>query len=221
MNARKKKPWPTKDAMIQIYERNLWGGENGHFYSGDGSHLSQFVEPYINAVCEFLRGFQKPLTVCDLGCGDFNIGREISKYSSNYVGIDIVPELIERNSKTFDSENTKFICGNIAEIEIPKADCYIVRQVFQHIPNEEIQRVLHKLKDYQFLILTEHIPSASFKANQNIIAGQGIRLKHQSGIDLTQPPFEFKFEKKTELCKIPAQKGVIQTLLFQSRNEHF
>jgi 2-polyprenyl-3-methyl-5-hydroxy-6-metoxy-1,4-benzoquinol methylase len=91
-------PWPTKDAMEQVYEKNLWGGNTADFYSGEGSHLPEIVTPYITVVSGFLQSFENPLTVCDLGCGDFNIGKELVKYSKKYIAIDIVENLIERRS---------------------------------------------------------------------------------------------------------------------------
>ena len=45
-----KQPWPTKDAMEQVYEKNLWGGNTSDFYSGEGSNLPEIVTPYIAVV---------------------------------------------------------------------------------------------------------------------------------------------------------------------------
>ncbi|MGM0934242.1 MAG: hypothetical protein ACQEWD_12435 [Bacteroidota bacterium] len=52
-----KKPWPTKDAMAQIYEKNLWGGKKSEYYSGLGSHHPETVNPYIAVVAAFLKDF--------------------------------------------------------------------------------------------------------------------------------------------------------------------
>ncbi len=79
--------------MVQIYEKNLWGGEKLGFYSGLGSHHPETVDPYIAVVSNFLKGFENPPIVCDLGCGDFNIRKELVKYSGKYTAVDIVPDL--------------------------------------------------------------------------------------------------------------------------------
>ncbi len=50
-------PWPTKDAMAQIYEKNLWGGEESEYYSGLGSHHLEVVNPYIAVVPVLFRDF--------------------------------------------------------------------------------------------------------------------------------------------------------------------
>ena len=44
----------AKDAMAQIYENNLWGGNRSEFYSGLGSHYPEIVNPYIAVVSDFL-----------------------------------------------------------------------------------------------------------------------------------------------------------------------
>ena len=132
-----KTPWPTKDAMEQIYEKKLWGEGDTGFYSGEGSHNSEIIEPYINAVSGFLKSFKDPLTVCDLGCGDFNVGKELMKYPKKYIAIDIVPKLIERNKEEFQSENLEFQCLDIAVDELPEGDCAIIRQVLQHSPRAD------------------------------------------------------------------------------------
>lgn len=212
-----KEPWPTKDAMEQVYAMKLWGDNNSDFYSGEGSHLPEIVEPYITAVINFLTSFKKPLKVCDLGCGDFNIGKELVQYSKKYIGIDIVADLIEFNKKKFKANNLEFYCLDIAIDELPSADCAILRQVLQHLSNAEIKNITDKLKAFKYVILTEHIPKGDFTPNKDIISGQGIRLKKQSGVDLLAPPFNIKVKEEKELLSISLEngKGVIVTKLYK------
>ena len=99
-----KKPWPTRDAMEQIYKEKLWGGSASDFYSGDGSHHPEIVNPYVDIVGSFLKSFESPLNICDLGCGDFNVGKELVKYANKYVAIDIVSDLIDRNKEKFQED---------------------------------------------------------------------------------------------------------------------
>ena len=216
---RSKKPWPTKDAMEQIYEINLWGGDEVDFYSGSGSHNPEIVDPYIEVVSSFLRSFEKPPVVCDLGCGDFNVGKELVHLSKKYVGVDIVESLIDRNKKNFVADNLEFHCLDIAKDELPKGDCALVRQVLQHLSNAEIKRIVLKLCNYQYIIVTEHIPEGGFDPNVDIISGQGIRLKKQSGVDLMAPPFSFKANEVKQLLSVPYEegKGILVTTLYQTK----
>ena len=119
---RTKKPWPTKDAMEQIYAKNLWGDSDSGFYSGVGSHEPEIINPYIDTVTKFLTSFENPIIVCDLGCGDFNVGKELVKYTEKYIAVDIVEELIARNKSTFIADNLEFYCLDIAVDDLPSGD---------------------------------------------------------------------------------------------------
>lgn len=216
MKKKNKKPWPTKDAMNQIYDLNLWGKGKTSFYSGVGSHQPKIVQPYLEAVISFLTSLKKPLVVCDLGCGDFNIGKELVKYAQKYIAIDIVESLIEFNKKTFIKDNLEFKTLDVSIDDLPSADCVLIRQVLQHLSNKEVQNIVAKLSNFKYVILTEHLPLKDFIPNKDIISGQGIRLKKQSGIDLLKPPFNFKVAKEEQLLSITLDdKSCIKTILFK------
>ena len=212
-----KTPWPTKDAMQQVYDLHLWGGKDFDFYSGDGSHNIKIIEPYLHSVSTFLKSHNNSLTVCDLGCGDFNIGKQLINYTKKYIGIDIVENLIERNKTLFKTENLEFHCLNIVEDELPKTDCVILRQVLQHLSNTEIQKIIKKLSHYKYLILTEHLPVGNFTPNIDIISGQGIRIKKNSGVNLLEAPFNLKIVEAQKLSQITLDnnKGIIKTTLYR------
>ncbi|MBE7685972.1 methyltransferase domain-containing protein [Tenacibaculum piscium] len=219
-----KTPWATKDAMRQVYELNLWGSNNTDFYSGAGSHETEIVTPYLSAVSSFLSSFETPLTVCDLGCGDFNIGKELVKYTKQYIAVDIVPELITYNTEKFKNINVTFQTLDIAKDALPTADCVILRQVLQHLSNDEVQNVVNKLSNYKYVILTEHLPNGEFIPNKDIISGQGIRLKKQSGLNILKAPFNFNIKTAKQLVAVAINgvnhqnnkfnKGVIVTTLY-------
>jgi len=211
-----KRPWPTKDAMEQIYEKKLWGGTEFNFYSGKGSHDPEIVNPYIGVLISFLKSFKKGLKVCDLGCGDFNVGAALVKYTKQYVAVDIVGNLIEHNKDNFKEENLEFHCLDIAVDNLPSGDCAIVRQVLQHLSNTEVQQVLRKLADFKYVILTEHVPKGDFIPNKDIVSGQGIRLKKQSGLNVLATPFNFQVKEEKSLLSVTLNdnKGIIITTLY-------
>ncbi|WP_299438380.1 class I SAM-dependent methyltransferase [uncultured Aquimarina sp.] len=213
---RKKEPWPTKDAMEQVYEKKLWGSNNSDFYSGSGSHHPEIVRPYIDVLSSFLTSFTSSLVVCDLGCGDFNVGKQLVRHTKKYVGVDIVTDLITHNKEKFKEANLEFYCLDIAMDDLPSGDCAIVRQVLQHLSNNEVQNVLSKLTNFKYIILTEHIPEGDFVPNKDIISGQGIRLKKQSGLDILAPPFNFKVKEEKQVLSVVLNngRGVIVTTLY-------
>jgi len=215
-NKNSKNPWPTKAVMNQIYDKHLWGGKDFDFYSGEGSHDPEIVKPYLDAVISFLSSHNNALTICDLGCGDFNIGKKLVEYSKTYIAIDIVEDLIERNKALYKSKNLEFKCLDVSEDELPKADCIILRQVLQHLSNEEIQHIVERLTNYKYIIITEHIPIGNFEANKDKITSQGIRLKQDSGVDLLKAPFNLEVIKREQLSEtiLDYSKGKITTLLY-------
>lgn len=216
ISEKSKKPWPTKEAMEQIYAINLWGGEKEEFYSGEGSHAPKIVEPYLETLIKMLTSFDPFLTVCDLGCGDFNVGKELFQYSKNFIAVDIVPDLIEHNKVKFKSDNLEFQCLDIANDDLPSGECAILRQVLQHLSNAEIMKIVSKLKNYKYIVLTEHLPFGPFQPNVDIISGQGIRLKKKSGVDLLAEPFNLQIKETRELLRInlDKSKGILLTTLF-------
>ncbi|MGB1313272.1 MAG: class I SAM-dependent methyltransferase [Bizionia paragorgiae] len=202
-----KTPWPTKKAMEQVYDMNLWGTNGSPFYSGEGSHSSELVNPYVEVVTTFLKSFEKPLTVCDLGCGDFNVGKALIGFTKRYVAVDIVPDLVAHNSRQFKADNLEFHCLDIAVDDLPSGDCALVRQVLQHLSNAEVQQVLVKLKAFKYVVLTEHIPEGDFIPNKDIISGQGIRIKKQSGLEVLAAPFSLKPQAVQQLLTVQLKKG--------------
>lgn len=212
-----KKPWPTKAAMEQIYEAKLWGSNGSDFYSGDGSHHPKLVEPYVHVLQSILKSFENPLTVLDLGCGDFNVGAQLVGHTKRYIAVDIVEDLINFNNKKFLMPNLEFHYLDIAKDDLPFADCAIVRQVLQHVSNGEIKNIVDKLYDFKYVVLTEHLPHGDFSPNIDIISGQGIRLKKQSGVDLQAAPFYLRVKEAKQLLslELPDYNGRLVTTLFK------
>ncbi|PWI29534.1 SAM-dependent methyltransferase [Flavobacteriaceae bacterium LYZ1037] len=203
--------------MNQIYDLKLWGGKAHDFYSGIGSHDPKIINPYLDVVIEFLESKNKTLVVCDLGCGDFNIGKHLTKYTKKYIAIDIVEKLIVRNQKRYQEDNLEFLCLDIIKDNLPAGDCLIIRQVLQHLSNIDIQSFIKKIALYKYIILTEHIPLGTFTPNKDIISGQGIRLKQHSGVILTESPFNLNIKDEKSLGEhiLENNKGRIVTTLYK------
>lgn len=200
--------------MSDIYERKLWGGSKHDFYSGAGSHSKRLVKPYIKAISDFLKTFDQPLTVCDLGCGDFNVGRHLVPFAKKYIGVDVVEPLVERNKRKFTQKNLEFLCLNMVEDELPKADCVLIRQVFQHLSNDAITKVIKKFGQYNYIIVTEHLPKNDFIANLDKPTEANIRLSKSSGVVLTEAPFNFRPTDSKVLLDLRYSKGRVVTTVY-------
>ena len=205
----------TRDIMSDIYAKNKWGGKNRRFYSGRGSHKQKIIRPYIREVSKLLQKIGPDLTILDLGCGDFNVGKEIVPLAGEYIGVDVVEELIERNNKKFGANNLRFHCMDIVEDQLPLADCVFVRQVLQHLSNADIEQVVKKLIDYPHLVVTEHLPKGEFTPNLDKPTGADIRLSICSGVILTEPPFNLKPSYESKLMEVDYWGGTIVTTYYQ------
>jgi hypothetical protein len=87
---------------------------------------------------------------------------------------------------------------------IPSGDVYLVRQVFQHLSNDDITHVLHKLQGSPCVIVTEGQPSKlSGPKNRDKTAGGNTRFDTAtgsgSGVYLDEPPFSLNLQ---ELCRV-------------------
>lgn len=208
----------TKEVMHAIYKDKRWGGKKHDFYSGIGSHAADIVDPYVACMIKFLKALDTKPMVCDLGCGDFNVGKQLVAYTKKYTGVDIVEDLIIRNKEQYKEGNLEFLCLNIADDELPQGDCVLIRQVFQHLSNADVLKVLKKLDAYRYVVVTEHIPGGKFVSNKDKLTGQGTRMAKGSGVVLSEPPFAWKAEKESELLRLNfGSKGSqIVTTLYQN-----
>jgi hypothetical protein len=200
-----------------VYRDRRWGGSRGQrFFSGLGSHDPDVVAPYVAAAREYLEEFPGRPDVADLGCGDFNVGRKLRDVCGRYLACDVVAELVAHDAARYAALDVDFRCLDIVDDELPAADVAFIRQVLQHLSNDQIARIVPKLARYGHLIVTEHLPkSASFVPNVDHEHGAGLRLAAGSGVVLTAPPFNLRVRSERLLCAVEKYDGVIATHVYR------
>ncbi len=217
---------PVVEAFSQIYESGLWGGERDEYFSGLGSREPRIVAPYVESIRAFAAGFQAKLDAVDLGCGDFSVGAQIRSAFNAYRAYDVVPAVIDQNRREYDGEDVEFGCIDIVEQPLPPGDVVMLRQVLQHLSNAQIAKVVPKLANYRYVIITEHWPgNADFRPNLDMPMGQGVRVGRQkkgiaedSGVVVTAPPFSLSVASERVLCEVedPFNPGTrIRTTLYE------
>jgi hypothetical protein len=192
-----------------IYKNNLWGGLSGDFYSGTGSE-AEFVDPYCNYVRRFIRenGIK---SIVDLGCGDFRVGQKLVAQNISYVGIDVVSSLIDRNTREFGRDGISFQTINAIEHPPPAGDLCLIRQVLQHLSNEQIITVIRNCRSFRYLIVSDHtVLNRPFAINADKPHGFDTR---PSGIQLDKPPFSYDVRPILEVRSGPHE--VIRTVLIE------
>ena len=172
-----------KERFSEIYKNNLWSSsESG---SGEGSEIL-YTEPLRKWLIENIKLLEIK-TFVDAPCGDFNwMKLVLPKVNINYIGLDIVESVIDKNKINYAADNIKFEISNICEDKLPDCDLIMVRDCLFHLSYEDINRFLTNLSNtnYKYLLTTTHTVEKDFK-NSNINTGD-FRL-----IDLFGPPFNF------------------------------
>lgn len=207
-------PMSMAEVFCDIYASKRWG-EPGpeRFNSGAGSSV-KYSSRYCEAISRFVSE-QNIEHVVDLGCGDFRVGRVIASLVPSYIGVDIVPELIEHNNRTFGTDHIRFLCVDITCGALPPANLCLIRQVFQHLSNDEILRSLQLCRQYAYLVVSEHVPAERpTRVNVDKPHGPDTRLYQNSGIFLDAPPFSEKPEVLLESAV--DSKSVIRTVLIRN-----
>jgi hypothetical protein len=84
----------------------------------------------------------------------------------------------------------------------------IVKQVFQHLRNDQIAATLRKLSQYKTWIVSEPVPAGIFKPNIDKLLDGSTRLPLNSGVVLTEKPFNVKPRQSITLCEMEEPGGV-------------
>lgn len=210
----------TQEVFSEIYQKGIWGKSEDStqpYFSGSGSHDKNIAPLYVIKVCDFIQSLQTKPDVVDLGCGDFSIGSQIRPMCGSYIACDIVPKLIDFNRKKYLPLGVDFRVLDLISDELPKADVVFIRQVLQHLSNQQVSQLIPKLKPaFKYLILTEHLPkSKNFTPNLDKPTGPDIRLSVDSGLVLTQPPFNLSVKSERILCELDEDGGVIRTTIYE------
>src|ERR1019366_3658291 len=94
-------------------------------------------------------------TLLDVGCGDFLWMKEIN-LDCQYIGIDIVEDVIAANRRLYASETRIFEHLDATIDVLPKADTVLCREVLFHLCFADIWKVLANIKRSEavFLIAT-------------------------------------------------------------------
>jgi Glycosyltransferase sugar-binding region containing DXD motif len=219
-------PGIRRKTFQDAYKRNLWGKDShSQFYSGAGSR-GEAAQIYVERMVELLQQHAtelgRPLTVVDLGCGDFQIGSALMARLPDftYIGCDIVPELVAYNNKTYANERVSFQRIDIVASSPPEGDVCLVRQVLQHLSNAEIAGVLPRLNQ-KFVYVTEgHPVERTGPANPDKVTSFDVRFDWRTGrgrgVELGLPPYELTTQETFRASVPPNEIIVTERLLLVS-----
>ena len=212
------KDTPIRDVFASVYENKSWGrSRERKYFSGSGSNNDTIISTYVESVSRFLKEFDQPQLIIDLGCGDFTVSSKLVPFASRCIAIDIFSGVIEENKDIYRSDKVEFRVLDFLNDEIPFANIVLVRQVLQHLSNRDILEFVKKIsKRCQYLVVTEHLPGKTgFVPNKDKPTGPGFRLPLDSGVILTAPPFSLQVVEARQLCECEEQGGLITTTIYK------
>ena len=117
----------------EVYEKKKWGSFAGG--SGDGS-LPEYANHFRNILSNLITN-NNIETVVDFGCGSWEVYKDYKWPQVDYTGIDIADIPLKKAKKNCSIDSFKFIKETDYN-NIPSADLLIVKEVFQHWPDEHI-----------------------------------------------------------------------------------
>jgi len=168
-----------KGVFRDIYYKNIWESESR---SGPGSELDQTKELLDQLPILFEQLDIK--SIIDAPCGDFNWMRFLQMDEIDYLGCDIVPELVAANNHKYSKSGVRFLELDIISDSLPEADLILVRDCFVHFSYKNIEKALINIKKSGI----KYIATTTFlncNKNYNIPTGEW------RSINLEKDPFKF------------------------------
>ena len=174
------KHFTTKETFVEIYQSNHWRGKESVSGSGSANNQTKEISRQIpKLVKEF--GMTKFL---DIPCGDFNWLSKVDMGLEEYVGGDIIEEIINDNQKKFAKEKLKFLHIDLIHDSLPAADVLFCRDCLVHLSFKHIKEALVNLKrsHIRYLLTTSF---SACQENIDIVTGDWRIL------NLEKAPFNF------------------------------
>ncbi len=150
----------------RMHARNSWG--NPESRSGPGSTVARTerLRPELSLLLKEV----KVRSVLDVPCGDFNWMRFTQLPSIEYLGADVVPDLVRGNSLRYAGPGRTFVQINMLTGPLPRADLVLCRDGLVHFSFSDIARALRTIKKSgsTYLLVTTF---CSYKRNRDAPTG--------------------------------------------------
>jgi SAM-dependent methyltransferase len=164
----------------RIFEENAWG--NSESVSGEGSNLDR--TRVVRAKLPALLARHKVRSILDAPCGDFYWMKEVALGDIDYIGADIVPEIIERDVQWYAGPKRRFVLCDLVSDPLPKADLILCRDCLVHLPYHETRKALENMKQSGATWLL----TTTFTGPRE---NRDIELGDWRAINLERPPYNF------------------------------
>jgi len=132
-----------EEKFTEIYDKKKWGSKDGKGSSGSGSNISPDTKWYIDLLMKYIKKTES-ISICDVGCGDWEFSKTIDWSGLHYVGIDCVKSVIDDNINKYQKDNIRFFHTD-AKCIPSRYDFVILKDVIQHWTDEQIDEILPQI----------------------------------------------------------------------------
>ena len=181
----------NKDIFTNIYLNNKWRGK--YSFSGAGSNLNQ-TKTIREEIPKIIKKY-KIKNILDIPCGDFYWMRELDLKDLNYIGADLVSDIINQNIKEFTKNNINFKVLDLTSDRLPCSDLIFCRDCLVHLSFEDIFKALRNIKKSN----SKYLMTTNFLKREN---NYDIPTGSWRTINLCESPFNLcsPIENITENC---------------------
>jgi SAM-dependent methyltransferase len=179
----------VEQIFTKIYYENQW--KDADTASGPGSSLEETAVirrelPEIIKACG-------ANSIFDFPCGDF-FWMRLVELGINYMGADIVRELVAGNQTHYGSPTRRFVYANLLEAPLPVADLFLCRDCLAHFSWADVQRALRNIRSSGCkYLLTTTFPEA--RGDWDIETGWWRPINLQASPYFFPPPINLIDEK--------------------------
>ena len=119
----------------------------------------------------------------DIPCGDWHWMREVP-LDVDYIGADIVPEIVARNQQLYGREGARFVVLDVVADDLPCVDLVFARDLLVHLSFDDVRAALRNLvKSGSIYLLTTTFTDRATNPD--------IRTGNWRPLNLQKPPFCF------------------------------
>lgn len=185
-----------RKVFASIHAENAWGDPES--VSGPGSTRER-AESFLAELIRLATSLPVE-TLLDAPCGDFNWAGPLADAVPFYVGVDVVPALIDANQR-HAGPRRQFLCRDLVHETLPAADLVLCRDGLVHLSNAEVRAALGNLRrtGARWLVTT------TFAGDH---PNADIRTGNWRPLNLERPPFCFPppIARIDEHCRYDAEK---------------
>jgi Methyltransferase domain len=185
---------PSNEAIFRdIYQRNHWSGQ--HSPSGAGASPDQTRALGV-ALPVVLRRLGVDVLL-DLPCGDYSWMRRLELPVAQYIGADLLPEIIRPLQEAYTDVTHRFVVLDLTSDPLPQADLLLCRDCLVHLSFDDTRRALRNLarSGIPHLLITT-FPEC--EVNEDIVTGDWRPLNLENEPFCFPPPSQLLNERCTE-----------------------